>query len=84
MAKKTINDTTHIDSTSKPGSVEQKMGSIGTLAGRAVDNVAETPGNIVRSATTIANRTKNKASRVASKVARDVAARLDPDQPKKD
>jgi len=75
--------------------LEQKMGSMGTLAGRAMEKVASAPGNIVHSATivaqdvahsatTVANETSKKASRAASKVAQDVATRLDPDEPTKD
>lgn len=68
---------------SKPiprSTLEQKMGSMGTLAGRAMDKVVSAPGNIVQSAATVANETGKKASQVAQ----DVSTRLDPDEPTKD
>lgn len=66
----------------KTGPAEEKLGNVGTLAGKVVDKMARAPGDIGQSASTRAADARKRASRAASKVAQDVATRLDPDSAK--
>lgn len=69
--------------TPKPGPIEDKMTNMGTRVGQTMDKMTQMGGKIVRSATGAATESKRKASRAASKAARNVAARLDPEESKK-
>jgi hypothetical protein len=63
----------------KPGSAEEKMGRMGSVAGNMVDKVVGMPKHLANSAASIATETQANASRKASKIAKDLAQHLDPD-----
>ncbi len=67
----------------KLGTTEEKWVRMGSTAGGFVDKMVGMPKQLARPAAILAAETQTKVSRKASKVAKDVTARLDPDRPKK-
>lgn len=84
MKKNTSDKKTRRVSAPKPEAVEnKKMERMGTKIGKTMDGMAEAPGNLAHSAKALANGTRRKASRAASKAAKDVALRIDSDDSKR-
>lgn len=74
-----VNNRSLLRKPGKPGSVEEKMGRIGSVAGGLVDKAVGMPKHFANSAASMATETQANAARKASKLAKDLADRLDPD-----